>query len=928
MQTEVIGTHSDGQIVEAVRGGNVERYRELVERYERLVYAVAWSKLGDPNLAEEATQEAFIRGYRNLGWLNRSEKFGAWISSIARRVAINIGFRNRRELNKRKRWALEQNPATTESGGDAPEICTPEILRQALAELPDTHRECLVLFYLEGKSGAEAAIRLGLSDSAFRVRLHRARSVLREQLDQKLERSLEKLRPAKSVVPAVMAAVLVSSSAKAATGGTVAATVGAKVLSALGKSFLFSWFVPLLSLIGVLPGLGLVAWYGRVDRSNYREPDGFRARRHRRFYRSFFWGFPLLMLSVLALQGAATAVWGTREMLIGTSFLLLWPVFLEIRRLTIYRNPYQVGMCGYTVVILAGLAAQALNWLPQALTQLPLLIATTLFALVLKHRPVRMDYSLLLRAARGLLKPDSSGEAPQLRGFDREELLACARFLGSRWLAVDYRWETRGLALRLAPVKTIFLSNMLQLFKPMGRRCSFVLLGWDGTVSAHCNETDATDLVEMEGCRDVDLGELEAVVESAVSDACQRIRNGDRGSAERILGEVPENEVFVKAPARSASTRFMRVWVWGTVGLMALLLVLNWQHDKLKPVNGARLKAVSVSEAEIRASLAQLENVAYRRTELAVNARYVAQMHDVLPPTNLFTGAVWQSLRDRIVQFPPDVPVPDAAFERLERLLGSPERETLLLNDWLPVEEFAPDPEATRRAIAQADPVSRKVFFELTEGAVGSREGTNQNYTALSTRDFARKVRVLQKLGCLDAVNGAATVETLLRHQVLSKQLPPGRRQDLDPKLLHGTFLCFGQDPIEETWEALVILEAFGALDRIDRAACVDGILRFHHGKGIFGSVREHDGFVIFGNTRDTLCAFESLRMLNALDRVKDLEQWKFRPMSTSNPATTSTARVVTWEEIEAWVCQQRFERMLRERKENPGAPVRSLLQP
>ena len=58
----------DSAAVSAVRGGDVERYRELVERHERRVFAVAWSRLGDATLAEEATQEAFIRGYRRL-WL-------------------------------------------------------------------------------------------------------------------------------------------------------------------------------------------------------------------------------------------------------------------------------------------------------------------------------------------------------------------------------------------------------------------------------------------------------------------------------------------------------------------------------------------------------------------------------------------------------------------------------------------------------------------------------------------------------------------------------------------------------------------------------------------------------------------------------------------------------------------------------------------
>src|ERR1700735_167468 len=92
--------YQDEQAVEAVKRGDAGRFRELVERHERRVYAVAWSRLGDATLAEDATQEAFIRGYRYLRLLGEGGKFAAWITSIARNVAINLGIRHRRELNK------------------------------------------------------------------------------------------------------------------------------------------------------------------------------------------------------------------------------------------------------------------------------------------------------------------------------------------------------------------------------------------------------------------------------------------------------------------------------------------------------------------------------------------------------------------------------------------------------------------------------------------------------------------------------------------------------------------------------------------------------------------------------------------------------------------------------------------------------------
>ena len=91
----------DAAAVAAVRNGDAERYRELVERHERRVFAVAWSRLGDAALAEEATQEAFIRGYRRLWLLGDGTKFSGWIASVARNAAINLGLRHRRELNKR-----------------------------------------------------------------------------------------------------------------------------------------------------------------------------------------------------------------------------------------------------------------------------------------------------------------------------------------------------------------------------------------------------------------------------------------------------------------------------------------------------------------------------------------------------------------------------------------------------------------------------------------------------------------------------------------------------------------------------------------------------------------------------------------------------------------------------------------------------------
>ena len=118
-----------------------------------------------------------------------------------------------------------------------------------------------------------------------------------------------------------------------------------------------------------------------------------------------------------------------------------------------------------------------------------------------------------------------------------------------------------------------------------------------------------------------------------------------------------------------------------------------------------------------------------------------------------------------------------------------------------------------------------------------------------------------------------------------------------------------------------------GGADRVDREACIKRILKLHRGKGYFTppDTNERWKVRIEGNARDTLAAFETLRILGALDRVKDLERWQFRVRKSS---ASPTGQWIPWDHIEAWVCQQRLARILTDHKANPTAPIRSLLEP
>lgn len=931
----------DAEAVTAVRGGDAERYRELVERHERRVFAVAWSRLGDAALAEEATQEAFIHGYRRIWMLGDGAKFAAWITTLARNAAINLGLKQRRELNKRERWALEQT-ATRDAGEDAAEVCAPETLLQTLAELPDVQRECLVLFYLEGRSGAEAATALGISEAAFRVRLHRARAALREQLEEKLAGSLEKLRPAKTLVPAIMAGVLASSSAKAATGGTVAAGVGAKIVSVLGKTVLFSWLVPFFSVAITLPNLIVISFIMRKERQNFRDADGFRPELHRRFFRSFIWGFPLLLVLFAILNQSALAAWGIKAHRLALAGFALALTLISARSLTICRNQYQTGMFAYCLIITTGLSALALGWLPSSMAQLPLLAATILFFLILKNRPSRMDYSLFLRAAHGLLK--FSGEAddsPRANRFNCRELLSFARFLGSRFLVSNFRWESIGLTLRLPPVGNRFLTNIGAVFMPpISQNCSHISLGSDGMVSARCGKADAKDLSAMNTGKIGDQTELECVVAKSVSQAWQEFCRGGLSAAERMLGDSPESEVFVMPPARAKSMRWWRILIVAAVVLMMAGMMLRFLPSAwMAMLDG--LKPVSATEAQVRAFISLVNTNPNPTIKQTANGREEMTRKGfewepfiplstclVLPETNLFTPHGLQVMRDTIIgsdDFETWRKVPQP--QRVQRILFNSQSYRALLDNWVTWQDLGLQPadceaylHTNRNGFQPYERNNWDRFFSRGESWSWVK---SERFPVLRIQSWGVvELRFLRTVNSLDLIDREKLISQIASVQTLSGT-PPGQPPIHDWHDVRGLFFTPCSPALRDTYFSLTALEILGGLDRIDPEACINGILRRHEGKGYFTSP-ESGGFNeyhIDGSARDTIAAFESLRILGALDRVKDLERWQFRPQRRGVAKDQ-----LTWHDIEAWICQQRLERILRERKENPQAPVRSLL--
>src|SRR5215203_563872 len=175
---------TDSRLVARALGGDARAFEELVRRHLKSAHAVALGVLGNPADAEDVCQDAFLTALQKLEECRDPKRFAAWLRRIVRNQALN--FRERRSL--RQGEPLER--VAEAAGGDDPgrEAERSELrdrLLTALAVLPETQREVVLLHDLEGWRHREIADLLGTSEGAVRVRLLEARRRLRTELEGK-----------------------------------------------------------------------------------------------------------------------------------------------------------------------------------------------------------------------------------------------------------------------------------------------------------------------------------------------------------------------------------------------------------------------------------------------------------------------------------------------------------------------------------------------------------------------------------------------------------------------------------------------------------------------------------------------------------------------------------------------------------------------
>jgi len=170
---------SETALVDRAARGEIDAFEELYRANSGRIYALCLRMTGDPGLAEELAQEAFVRAWQKLGSFRGASAFSTWMH----RVTVNVVLGHRRSTARRE-TRLQVVGDDLPGDAAAREAWPAESidLERAIGALPDGARMVFVLHDVEGYRHREIARLTGIAVGTSKAQLHRARKILRKAL--------------------------------------------------------------------------------------------------------------------------------------------------------------------------------------------------------------------------------------------------------------------------------------------------------------------------------------------------------------------------------------------------------------------------------------------------------------------------------------------------------------------------------------------------------------------------------------------------------------------------------------------------------------------------------------------------------------------------------------------------------------------------
>lgn len=178
---------TDEQVVTRVLAGESALFEIIMRRYNQRLYRVARAILRDDAEAEDVMQDAYVRAFRNLKQFEGRAQFSTWLTRIAINEALARQRRRARTEPLEELDSTGDNMSLLASSAPDPEARASnaelrELLESAILNLPEHYRTILVLRDVEEMNTAETAAAVDLSEENVKVRLHRARALVRREL--------------------------------------------------------------------------------------------------------------------------------------------------------------------------------------------------------------------------------------------------------------------------------------------------------------------------------------------------------------------------------------------------------------------------------------------------------------------------------------------------------------------------------------------------------------------------------------------------------------------------------------------------------------------------------------------------------------------------------------------------------------------------
>jgi RNA polymerase sigma-70 factor, ECF subfamily len=185
-------TRTDEELVARATAGDLDCFNQLVTRWERPIYALAFRTLGREEDARDVVQEAFLRAYRGLRGFKGEAKFSSWLY----RITLNLC---RDSMRRDRRAPIVQTPEGVDAVDLADAQASPsesvedlvarremsQAVSRAMAELPEEQRTAILMKEYHGLTFQEIADTLGCPLSTVKTRLYQGLSVLRRRLERR-----------------------------------------------------------------------------------------------------------------------------------------------------------------------------------------------------------------------------------------------------------------------------------------------------------------------------------------------------------------------------------------------------------------------------------------------------------------------------------------------------------------------------------------------------------------------------------------------------------------------------------------------------------------------------------------------------------------------------------------------------------------------